>query len=95
MSQDTQEDTHVIKDKLMGVLWSLRDVLPESDTKDVKAFINNNEYRVAFETLVCVLNEDDIAVPSANLHVLNWIATMMKLPSMIGMVNHIRVEFSE
>ena len=94
MNQDTQEDIQAVENKLMDVLWSLRTILPVSDTKDIHSLVNKDELGTAVEMLICVLCEDEIPVPSEDLQKLQWITKILRLTDSIGMVKNIRVKYS-
>lgn len=78
----------------MDVLWSLRKTLPTSDAKDIEFHIEQENYKDAFDMLVSILCEDDIAVPSASLNHLKWVGNVMGFTESMGMVKNLQVEFS-
>ena len=94
MNQETEVDIQVIEQKIMDLLWSLRHALPQADTKDIQTLLDQNDYSPAIETLVCVLCEDEIPVPSEDIHRLQWLSKIMQLTDTMGMVKNLRVEFS-
>jgi hypothetical protein len=94
MNQDAPEHYQELEDKLMDVLWSLRYTLPQSDAKEIRSFVDRNDFKVAFETLACVLSEDDTAVTSDDLLKLKWLGTSMRLADALGMINNLRIEFN-
>ena len=94
MDQDTEKEIQAIEGKLTDVLWSLRHVLPKADTKDIQSLINQNDLISALETLVCILCEDEVPVPSEDLHRLQWLSKIMQLSDTMGMVKNLRVEFT-
>jgi|SaaInlStandDraft_1057018.scaffolds.fasta_scaffold391202_2 hypothetical protein len=94
MNHDDPQFYKNVKDKMMDVLWSLRKALPTSDAKDIQTCVDDENYKDAFEMLVCVLCEDGIAVPSTSLNHLKWIGTAMGLNESMGMVKNLQVEFS-
>jgi hypothetical protein len=94
MNQETEVDIQVIEQKIMDLLWSLRHALPQADIKDIQTLLGQNDFSPAVETLICILCEDEIPVPSEDIHKLQWLTKILKLSDAINMVKNIRVEFS-
>ena len=94
MNQEVEAYHKLLEDKLLDVLWSLRNTLPHSDAKEIQSFVERKEFKAAFELLVYVLNEDEIPVSSNALQKLQWLSTEMMLPGAKGIVNNLPIEFT-